>query len=478
MAVYVCAVCGYMYDEDTEETAWADLPGDWICPVCGNGKEYYFADESTGATASATGPSDDSDESGSAAGRAVAGSDVRLAPLGEAAESHLADIDIMSETGESIIEPMRTREPVISWDEILVLGAQIARLPLNEDEPVSTRTVIGPGAKYPLEIDAPLIISHMSFGALSREAKLALARGSAAVRTAMSSGEGGILPEAMDASYRYIFEYVPNRYSVSEEYLQKVDAVEIKLGQSAKPGMGGHLPGHKVTAEIARVRGFAEGQSITSPAHHADISTPAELAAKVEWLREATGGKPVGVKLAAGDVEADMDAVVAANPDFVTIDGRAGATGAAPKYIKRSASVPTIFALERARNALDARGSSASLIVTGGLRISSDFAKALAMGADAVALGTAALIAIGCRQYRICHTGRCPVGITSQDPELRRNQDWDHAALRLERFLNVSVDEIRAFARLTGHDDVHSLTIHDLCTTNSEISEHTRIRHA
>ena len=473
MAVYVCAVCGYMYDEDDNGLPWDQLADDWACPVCGNGKEYDYADESTGEPAAAE-PS--ANTSSAEAGNPVEG--MQLRPLGEAAEPHLADIDIMAETGESLVEPMRTREPVISWDEILVLGAQIARLPLNNDESVSTTTVIGPAAAFPLSLKAPLIISHMSFGALSREAKLALARGSAAIGTAMSSGEGGILPEAMEASHRYIFEYVPNRYSVREEYLQSVDAVEIKLGQSAKPGMGGHLPASKVTDEIAEVRGFATGEPITSPAHHEDITTPEELAKKVEWLRSVTGGRPIGVKLAADDVEADMDAVVAAEPDFVTIDGRAGATGAAPKYIKRSSSVPTIFALERARNALDARGCAASLIVTGGLRISSDFAKALAMGADAVALGTAALIAIGCRQYRICHTGRCPVGITSQDPELRRTQDWDHAEQRLERFLRVSVNELQAFARLTGHDDIHDLSVADLCTTNSEISGHTRIRHA
>ena len=460
MAVYICAVCGYMYDESAEDIAWAELPDDWLCPVCGNGKAYYYADEAA---------------TGSAVDAAAAPA---LRPLAEAAEPQLTDIDVMAETGESIIEPMRTREPVISWDEVLVVGAQMSRLPLNEDEPVSTRTVIGPAAKHPLEIEAPLTITHMSFGALSREAQIALARGSAAVGIAMSSGEGGILPEAMETAHRFIFEYVPNRYSVTEEYLRKVDAVEIKLGQSAKPGMGGHLPGNKVTEEIARIRGFAPGTDITSPARHADIRTPADLRDKVAWLRDATGGRPVGVKLAAGDLEADLEAILVSGPDFITIDGRAGATGAAPKYVKRSASIPTIFALERARVILDRHGSDASLIVTGGLRVSSDFVKAIAMGADAVAIGTAALLAIGCRQYRICHTGRCPVGIATQDPELRRNLRVDHAAGRLERYLAVSINEIRTFARMMGRHDVHDLRVSDLRTVNTEISGYTRIAHA
>ena len=476
MAVYVCAVCGYMYDESAEDTPWDDLPDDWKCPVCGNGKEFYYPEESAGSESSSN---RDSDVAGDTAGSAeAAGLGNELKPSGEAAESHLTDINIMAESGESIVEPMRTREPVISWDEILVLGAQIARLPLNDQDPVSTITVIGPDAAQPLELDSPIIISHMSFGALSREAKLALATGSAAARTAMSSGEGGILPEAMEKSYRYVFEYVPNRYSVTEEHLARVDAVEIKLGQSAKPGMGGHLPGNKVTPEIARIRGFAEGEDIISPAHHDDITTPEELARKVSWLRGASGGKPVGVKLAAGNLEADIEAVMRSKPDFITIDGRAGATGAAPKYIKRSASVPTIFALERARTLLDNYKTRPSLIVTGGFRISSDFIKALAMGADAVALGTAALIAIGCKQYRICHTGRCPVGITTQDSELRKNLDPDRAATRLSRYLSVCLNEMKAFARLCGHDDLHAMSIEDLCTTNSEVSEHTRIAHA
>jgi len=229
----------------------------------------------------------------------------------------------------------------------------------------------------------------MSFGALSKEAKIALAKGSAAVQTIICSGEGGILPEEFDAAYRYIFEYVPNRYSATEENLKNVGAIEIKIGQSAKPGMGGHLPGNKVTSEIAKIRGFKEGEDIISLSHFEDISSPQDLKQRVDWLRETSEGRPIGIKLAAGDIEADSEVAVYAGPDFITLNGRAGATGSAPKFVKASTSIPTLFAIYRARKYLDENDvTDVSLMITGGLRISSDFAKALALGADAVAIST------------------------------------------------------------------------------------------
>ena len=394
-------------------------------------------------------------------------------------EVHMTEIHAAAETGRSIIEPMRTRKKTCSWDDLLIKGAQLAKAPLNEDEPVRTETVIGPGARHPLVIDTPVYVTHMSFGALSREVKIALAKGSAAAKTAMCSGEGGILEGEFQAAHKYIFEYVPNQYSVTDENLRRVDAIEIKIGQSAKPGMGGHLPGNKVTAEIAAVRGRAEGADIISPARFEDIRTQNDLKRKVDWLRARSGGKPIGVKVAAGNVEADLEFALSAGPDFITVDGRAGATGAAPKVVKDATSIPTIFALYRARKFLNERkADNVSLMITGGLRISSDFAKAIALGADAVAIGTAALIACGCQQYRICNTGRCPVGITSQDPQLRARLQIDESARRLENFLRVCTEELKTFARLTGNDDVHGLSINDVFTTNSEISNHTDIEHA
>jgi len=366
---------------------------------------------------------------------------------------------------------------VISWDDILIRGSQLAKLPLDKDKPVNTKTVIGRNAKKPLEFDTPIYVSHMSFGALSKEIVTALAKGSAAVRTIMCSGEGGILKESIDNAHKFIFEYVPNEYSVSDENLQRADAIEIKIGQSAKPGMGGHLPAEKVTKEIAKIRGFPEKTDIVSPSVYKDIRNKEDLRKKVTWLRDKSLGRPVGIKIAAGNIESDLEVAVHAKPDFITIDGRPGGTGASPKYVKASTSIPTLFALYRARKYLDKAGKDIALIITGGLRISSDFAKALALGADAVAIASSALMASACQQYRICDTGKCPVGVTTHDPELRKRLKIDISAKKLENFLKVSTKELQDFARLTGNDDVHKLSISDLCTTNSEISNHTEIEH-
>ena len=467
MAIYKCSVCETEFDETKEGIKWDQLSDDWNCHVCESGKSFWRIPDDM--------PASDLSE-----GVAEIAADTESVPekTFDDFEAYMADIHIMAETGQSIIEPMRTRQPTFSWDDILIKGAQLSKVPLNHDQPVNTKTVIGPRAAHPLEIKSPVYITHMSFGALSKEAKIALAKGSAAVKTAMCSGEGGILPESFESAYKYIFEYVPNEYSVTEENLKRADAIEIKFGQSAKPGMGGHLPADKVTKEIAEIRGFAQGTDIISPAHFKDILNKDDLKNKVAWLRDASGGKPIGIKFAAGHIEADLEIALHAQPDFITIDGRAGSTGAAPKFVKSAASIPTIFAVYRAWKFLDSHGASdISLIATGGLRISPDFAKALALGATAVAIGTVVLIAIGCRQYRICNTGKCPMGITTHDPALRKRLEIDEAAKRLKNFLRVTKEELKDFARLTGNDDIHKLKIHDLCTTNSEISEHTEIEH-
>ena len=466
MTVYKCTICDTLFDEDQEGCQWDQLGADWACIVCESGKSLWqpLGTEDAASGAKSLAATD-------------AGASIPDKHFDEL-ETTMADIRAMAATGASIIEPMRTRQPSFSWDDILIKGAQLARIPLNPDQPVNTETVIGPRAARPLVIDTPIFITHMSYGALSKEAKLALAEGSAAVGTAMGSGEGGILPESMARAHKYIFEYVPNRYSVTEENLRKVDAVEIKIGQSAKPGMGGHLPAEKVTPEIASIRGFDEGVDIKSPASFDDIRSPEELKAKVEWLRAATDGKPVGIKFAAGHIEKDLAVAIFARPDFVTIDGRAGATGASPKFVKAAASVPTPFALYRARKYLDNNGvDDISLVITGGFRISADFAKGLALGADAIAIGTAALVAIGCRQFRVCNTGQCPTGIATQDSGLRARLDVSASARGLANFLRVSTAELKDFARLTGKEDIHRLGLDDLCTTNSEISNHTAVAH-
>ncbi len=293
------------------------------------------------------------------------------------------------------------------------------------------------------------------------------------------SGEGGILPEERAAAKKYIFEYIPNLYSVTEENMRNADAVEIKIGQGTKPGMGGHLPGEKVTPEIAAIRGKPLGEDIISPSKFPDVNTKDDLKAMVTRLRDMSDGRPIGIKIAAGHIERDLEYCVYAEPDFITIDGRGGATGASPKLLRDATTVPTVYALYRARKYLDSVGAKdISLIITGGLRVSSDFAKAIAMGADAVAVASAGLIAAACQQYRICGSGRCPVGVATQDAELRARFKTEAAAERVGNFLKVSLAELRTYARITGHKNLHDLSVNDLCTINREISEFTNISHA
>jgi len=373
---------------------------------------------------------------------------------------------------------MSTQMSMPGWDDFLILGAQLNPPPLDDDVAVDTTTVIGKHAKKPMVLDSPIYISHMSFGALSREIKIALAQGSAMAKTAMCSGEGGILPEEKQAAYKYIFEYIPNKYSVTSENLRTSDAIEIKIGQGTKPGMGGHLPGEKVTAEIADIRGKKQGEDIQSPSKFPELNSKEDLRSMVNTLRELSEGRPIGIKIAAGNIERDLEYCVFAEPDFVTIDGRGGATGSSPLFLREATSVPTIYALSRARKYLDSVHSDISLVITGGLRVSADFAKALAMGADAVAIASAALIAAACQQYRICGSGNCPVGVATQNPELRGRMQTSAAALRVANFLNVSCKELETFARVTGNSSVHDLSMEQLITLNRDIAEYTGIRHA
>lgn len=465
MAKYKCSVCGYIHDEETSG-AFSSLGK---CPVCGQPvRVFQKMEEDTTVTV----------EMGEE--KSPLSYDAQYARVDENCR-YMKEIHQMAVTGKSIIEAMGTQMPMPNWDDILILGAQLNPPPLDEHEEVDTTTIIGTNAKRPMVLKNPVYISHMSFGALSKETKVALARGTALADSAMCSGEGGILPEEMAAAQHYIFEYVPNRYSVTPENLCNADAIEIKIGQGTKPGMGGHLPGDKVTPEIAKIRNKPLGKDVISPSKFSDVNSKEDLKELVDMLRFASDGRPIGIKIAAGRIEKDLEYCVFAQPDFITIDGRGGATGASPKLVRDATSVPTIFALYRARKYLDEAGEAAKniqLVITGGLRVSSDFAKAIAMGADAIAIASAGLIAAACQQYRICGTGKCPVGVATQDPELRKRFSEDAAAQRVANFLNVSLEELKTFARITGHKNLHDLNVSDLCTISEEISNHTNILHA
>ena len=463
MAKYKCSVCGFVYDEEKEGRPFSQLQE---CPVCRQPASAFFLWEEADTRTSEPEKQEISLE--------------YPRELVRADEScrMMAEIHEMAVSGKTLSAAMGTRLPMPGWDDIFILGAQLDPMPLDERAPVDTHTVIGPRAKQPLVLENPVYISHMSFGALSREAKIALAKGSAMAGSAMCSGEGGILPEEMEAAGKYIFEYVGNLYSVTPENLQRADAIEIKIGQGTKPGMGGHLPAEKVTPEISRLRNRPMGQDIIAPSRFPGIETKEDLKTLISQLKMASGGRPVGVKIAAGHIEADLAFCVFGEPDFITIDGRGGATGSSPRFLRDSASVPTIYALHRARKYLDSIGSGISLIITGGLRVSSDFAKALAMGADAVAAATGPLMALGCQQYRICGSGMCPMGIATQDPDLRSRLKIEPAARRVGNYLNTSLEELKTFARITGHSRLSDLSVKDLCTASREISVYTDIPHA
>lgn len=457
MKRFVCTVCGYIYEGDSAPD---------ICPVCKQPGEKFREETAVKSDGRGTGASSSTLDYDKSFYR------------NDSSCRYMEEIHQMAVTGKSLSSAMGTKMPLPSWDDILLLGAQLNPAPLDEGEHVNTMTVIGRNSKKPMVLKSPVYISHMSFGALSKEIKVALAKGSAMAGTAMCSGEGGILPEEREAAYKYIFEYIPNKYSVTDENLRAADAIEIKIGQGTKPGMGGHLPGEKVTEEIAKLRGRKPDEDIQSPSKFKELNSKEDLKEMVDMLRRRSDGRPVGIKIAAGHIERDLEYCVFAGPDFITIDGRGGATGSSPFFLREATTVPTIYALYRARKYLDLVHSDISLVITGGLRVSADIAKALAMGADAVAVASAALMAAACQQYRICGSGNCPVGIATQEPELRKRLNIEQAAKRTANYLDVTLEELKTFARITGHNSVHGLSTDDLVTINREISEFTNIRHA
>ncbi|HYL50654.1 MAG TPA: glutamate synthase-related protein [Acidimicrobiia bacterium] len=368
------------------------------------------------------------------------------------------------------------RQQLPSWDAINFVTAQLARLPLLDDVPVATDVCIGPNASKPLWLDIPLFVSDMSFGALSQEAKTALARGAQLAGTGICSGEGGMLPEEQAENSRYFYELASARFGWSWDVLTKVQAFHFKLGQGAKTGTGGHLPGPKVKGRIAEVRGLPEGTPAVSPATFPDWKGVDDFRRFADEVRERSGGIPIGVKLSAQRIEADIDAALEIGVDYIILDGRGGGTGAAPILFRDNISVPTIPALARARRHLDARKRrDVTLVVTGGLRGAADFAKALALGADAVAIANSAIQAIGCLGMRACHTNNCPVGIATQKPHLRARLPVDEASHRLERFLGATVELMQVLARACGHDHLSHFALSDLTTFDRDMAALTGI---
>ena len=358
-----------------------------------------------------------------------------------------------------------------SWDSLLFATAQLARFPLLDDEVVGTDVVIGGNAARPLRLDIPVFVSDMSFGALSQEAKTALARGAELAGTGICSGEGGMLPEERAENSRYFYELASGGFGWRETVLDEVQAFHLKFGQGAKTGTGGHLPGAKVRGRIAEVRGLAEGTPAISPSRFRQFENIGQIAEFVAWARERSNGIPIGAKLSAQHIEADLDAALTIGFDYVILDGRGGGTGAAPRLFRDNISVPTMAALARARRHLDrCERGDVTLVATGGIRTAADIAKALALGADAVALANSALQAIGCVGMRACNTNRCPVGIATQDPLLRSRLPVDTAAQRLARFLTSTTELVTVLAGACGHRHVSDFDVDDLFTIDRDIA--------
>lgn len=365
------------------------------------------------------------------------------------------------------------------WNQVQILTGQLATRPLPDNAEVGTELIIGPRAKKPLRLDIPMFVSDMSFGSLSLEAKVALAKGAELAGTGICSGEGGMLPEEQAANSRYFYELASAKFGWSLDKVRQVQAFHFKGGQGAKTGTGGHLPGAKVTEKIAAVRGLKMGEDAISPSAFPDLVTVSDFRHVANEVREASGGIPVGFKMSAQHIEADIDFAVDVGVDYIVLDGRGGATGAAPEIFKNNISVPTMVALARARKHLDVRGiDDVTLIITGGLRTESDFVKALALGADGVAIANSAIQAIGCLGMRACHTNNCPVGIATQKKNLRARLIVDKSAKQLARYFDATIELMKILARASGHDRLDGFEVGDLTTWDRDIAYLTGVPYA
>jgi len=366
------------------------------------------------------------------------------------------------------------------WDNIQVMVAQMATKPLLEDIPVLTELIIGPQAKKPLTLQIPLFVSDMSFGALSEEAKISLARGAELAGTGICSGEGGMLPEEQASNSRYFYELASAGFGYDESKLANVQAFHFKGGQGAKTGTGGHLPGAKNIGKIAEVRGIKAGTPAISPPTFKDLHTAEDFKNFANRVREVTGGIPIGFKLSANHIEEDIQFALDASADYIILDGRGGGTGAAPEMFRDHISVPTIPALARARAYLNKVGASGrvTLIITGGLRVPMDFVKAMALGADGVAISNSAMQSIGCVAARMCNTNNCPAGIATQKADLRQRLNVDKASKQLQNFFEASTELMQVMARACGHNHLSQFNPYDLATWNREMAQLSGIKYS
>lgn len=365
------------------------------------------------------------------------------------------------------------------WKDIQILAAQMATKPLMEDVAVDSTLIIGPNAKKPLRLDIPLFVSDMSFGALSEEAKISLAKGAELAGTGICSGEGGMLAEEQQANSKYFYELASAKFGFEWEKLKHVQAFHFKGGQGAKTGTGGHLSGNKVVGKIAEVRKLKAGTPAVSPPTFDDLNTVEDFKNFADRVREITGGIPIGFKLSANHIEEDIQFALDASADYIILDGRGGGTGAAPLIFRNNISVPTIPALARARKYLDAvNRKDVTLIITGGIRVPDDFIKAMGLGADGVAVSNSALQSIGCVAARMCNTNNCPAGVATQKPELRKLLNVEKSAKQLFNFFSASTELMKVMARACGHDHLGKFNQKDLTSWKKDMAELAGIRFA
>lgn len=450
----------------------ADKEGEaWLCackhtkntPFC-DGSHKQFDDSQVGKV----GPGVDADASPIPAARNTV-EEPTLELIHQLADEGLASLGHHGPMGAMGVP----KNDLPLWDEIQIMVAQLAQKPLMEDHPVGTELIIGPEAKKPLKLSIPLFVSDMSYGSLSEEAKVAMATGAERAGTGICSGEGGMLPEEQHANSRYFYEMASAQFGYHEGLLKTVQAFHFKGGQGAKTGTGGHLPAAKNIGKIARIRGIPEGVEAISPPTFVDLKTVTDFKNFANQVREVSGGIPVGFKLSANHIERDIEFALQASADYIILDGRGGGTGAAPLLFRDHISVPTIPALARARHYLNKKGVSGkvTLIVTGGLRTHTDFIKAMALGADGIAVSNSAMQAIGCIGARICNSNNCPAGIATQNPDLRKRLKSEKAASGLHNFFSASVELMQVMARACGHEHLNQFNHHDLATFNADLAK-------
>ena len=411
----------------------------------------------------------------------------------------IAYIHEAAERGVYDIRGMGAKRRLPTFDDLVLLTASLSRYPLEGyREKCVTKTVLGARhAKRPVELEIPITIAGMSFGALSAHAKEAIGRAASAMGTSTTTGDGGMTQEERRASKTLVYQCLPSRYGFDPDHLRQADAVEVVVGQGAKPGGGGMLLGQKISERVAGMRDLPDGIDQRSACRHPDWTGPDDLTIKIQELREATDWEiPVYVKIGASRVFNDVKLAVKAGADVIVLDGMQGGTGATQQVFIEHAGIPTLPALRQAVEALEEMDviGQVQLVVSGGIRTGADIAKALAMGADAVSIGQGTLIALGCNssyygcaggekvdvteEYHAlgtapgfchhCHTGRCPVGITTQDEELEQRLEVEEGARRLQNYLTVLTLELTTLARACGKSNVHNLEREDLAALTVE----------